>query len=135
MANLAANLQNPPEGVATVDLNGQPLKIADVRPFVSVGDSPCASVAFHLDVRHGGKMVAIVGTAVCDNEVRRFVPEIKDPAPPKGSVEGVLQIQARSGFPKALPRLLGFQSYPSGDLNFPVIDLDRDAPGAVPVVK
>jgi tetratricopeptide (TPR) repeat protein len=132
LANLAANLQKPPsEGVGTVDLDGQPLKIADVRSFISGANF----ANFHFDVRHGGKMVAIIGRIACDDEVRRFVPPHKDPPPPKGSVEGVLQVQARSGFPKALPKLLGFQALPGGDLNFPVVDLDRDAPGAVPVAK
>lgn len=134
LANLAANLQSPAEGTATVDLQGQALKIADIRAFISTAD---AGAIFHIDVKRGGNMVAIIGCIPCDEEVRRFVPPHKDPAPPKGSVEGVLEIQAKNGFSKALPRLLGFQSVPGGDLNYPVIDLERDMPGAVPsaVVK
>lgn len=129
-ANLAANLQSPSEGVAVVDLQGQALKLADIRNFVSKEES---SAVFHIDVKLGGKMVAIIGRLPCDDDVKRFVPTHKDPAAPKGSIEGVLQIQAKNGFSKALPRFLGFQSVPGGDLNFPVIDLDRDMPGAVPV--
>lgn len=131
-ANLAANLQSPSEGVAVVDLQGQALKLADVRTFVSKEDPASASAVFHVDVKLGGKMVAIIGRLPCDDEVKRFVPSHKDPAAPKGSIEGVLQIQAKNGFSKALPRYLGFQSIPGGDLNFPVIDLDRDMPGATP---
>lgn len=136
MANLAANLQNPPkEGVAVVDVNGQPLKIAEIQPFVA-RKSQESSVVVHLDVKQNGKMTALIARVECDDVIRQFVPSLKDPNPPAaGTVEGVLQLQARSGFPKALPRYMGFQMFPGGDLNFPVIDLERDAPGAVPVVK
>lgn len=135
MANLAANLAASPsiDGIAVVDLNGQPLKIADIRTFTSASDA--GSAAFHIDVKHGGKMVAIICRVCCDEEVRRFVSPHKDPPAPKGPVEGVLQMQARTGFSKALPRFLGFQSFPGGDLNFPIVDLERDAPDAVVGVK
>jgi len=136
MANLAANLQSPPEeGVAVVDLAGQPLKIADIRAFFSTASSAGEFANFHIDVKHGGKMVAIIGRIACDEEVRRFAPPHKDPQVPKGDMRGVLQVQARSGFAKVLPKFLGFQSYPGGDLNFPVIDLERDAPGATPGLR
>jgi len=137
MDNLAANLVKPPTegGTGLVDLNGQALKIAEVRPFIAAGDSASTSAAFQIDVKVDGKMVAIIGRLPADEDIRRFVPKIKDPPPPKGSVEGALQVQARNGFPKALPRFLGFQSYPGGDLNYPVIDLERDCPGATCVEK
>lgn len=137
MANLAGNLAKSPvnEGVAVVDLKGQPLRIPDVRPFISVGESEKASVTFEVSVKLGGKMVAILGRVDCDEDVRPFLPKHKDPPAPKGEVIGALQTNARAGFPKVLPRFLGFQTMPGGDLNFPVIDLDRDCPGAMPVVN
>jgi tetratricopeptide (TPR) repeat protein len=138
MANLTASLvQTPPaEGVAIVDLNSKPLKISDIKSFVSVGEAAAdSSMAFQLDVKHGGKMVAIIGRVQVNEEVKKYLPPHKDPQAPKGSVEGALQAQARTGFANVLPRYLGFQSYPGGDLNFPVIDLERDCPGATPVVK
>jgi len=142
LANLAANLQGGPqvEGVGVIDMEGHPLKIAEIAHFVSgkgrAADSAsqknCAFV--HIDVKDtggAGKMVAAVCRVPCDtDEVRRFLAPHKDPPLPKGAVDGVLQLQRGSGFPKALPRFLGFQSMP-GDLNFPVIDLKRDAPEAL----
>merc|ERR1711879_902374 len=129
LANLAACLQQSPpaEGVAIADFEGKPLKIAEISSFLS-GDTTggdCACV--HIDVNNNGKMAALLCLLPCGEEVRRFAAASKDPAPPKGAVDGVLELQRKSGFPKALPRYLGFQSFP-GDLNFPVIDLERDAP-------
>lgn len=129
LANLAANIQSPPEGVAARDLEGRPLKIAEVSKFL---ETAAEDAVVHIDVQNGGagpeKMAAIICCLPCDEQVRRYLAPQKDPAPPKGAVEGVLQIQRKSGFPKVLPRLLGFQALP-GDLNFPVVDLERDAPG------
>lgn len=134
LANLAANLQDPPgEAVAVVDLEGRPLKLAQIISFLpgdGVADPGSRHASLHIDVRaETGKMAAVICRVPCDEGVGCYLAPQRDPAPPKGSVEGVLQIQRQSGFPKALPRLLGFQSLP-GDLNFPVIDLERDAPGA-----
>eukprot|EP00445_Apocalathium_hangoei_P021766 CAMPEP_0203912086 /NCGR_PEP_ID=MMETSP0359-20131031/53179_1 /ASSEMBLY_ACC=CAM_ASM_000338 /TAXON_ID=268821 /ORGANISM="Scrippsiella Hangoei, Strain SHTV-5" /LENGTH=451 /DNA_ID=CAMNT_0050837945 /DNA_START=106 /DNA_END=1461 /DNA_ORIENTATION=- len=127
-ANLAANLQNPPkEGVAVVDLAGKPLKIAEINAFLQ--DSGTDAV-LHLDVRHGGgadKMAAVLCRVPCDECVRMFLGTRKEPEAPKNSIEPVLHLQRTSGFPKALPRYIGFQAMP-GDLNFPVIDIVRDAP-------
>lgn len=133
LANLAANLQDPPkEGVAVTDLLNVPLKIADVAAFLAAGDADGTNACIHIDIQNGdgkAKMKAILCRIPCDDQVRKFVPSFKAPPAPKGSVEDVLKLQKVSGFPKALPRYLGFQAYP-GDLNFPVIDLERDAPGA-----
>ena len=126
LANLAANLQSPPDGdaVGVVDLAGQPLKIAELSVFLTEEGPPAAVV--HVDVKSKGGMKAVIcRVPLCDG-VERFLGARKDPAPPKGSVDGVLGLQRKSGFPKALPRFLGFQSLP-GDLNFPVIDLERDS--------
>lgn len=60
-----------------------------------------------------------------------FIPPLPEPAPPKGAVEGVLELQKKTGFPKGLPWLLGFQNFESKVLQFPVIDLFRDAPKLV----
>jgi len=132
LANLAACLQQSPpvEGVAVADCEGKPLKIAEIMSFLSAGDSAeGVSACMHIDVNNNGKMAALLCRLPCGLDLRRFAAASKDPPPPKGAVDGVLQLQKQSGFPKALPRYLGFQSIP-GDLNFPVIDLERDAPDA-----
>lgn len=131
LANVAANLQNPPaEGVAVVDADGQALKIAEIAAFMPEDSTNYATL--HIDVRNGAsnKMMAIICRVPCDEVVKTFLGTRKEPDPPKGSVENVLPLQRSSGFPKFLPRYLGFQAFPGGDLNYPVIDLDRDAPGA-----
>lgn len=132
LANLAANLQTPAEGVAVVDLEGKPLQIPQIVAFLwpaASGKTAPEVALVHLDIKNGAGGMAAVLCLLPRAELQRFLAPAKDPAPPRGAVEGVLQIQQRSGFPKALPRLLGFQSFP-GDLNFPVIDLQRDAPDA-----
>eukprot|EP00929_Paragymnodinium_shiwhaense_P118171 TRINITY_DN8998_c0_g1_i1.p1 TRINITY_DN8998_c0_g1~~TRINITY_DN8998_c0_g1_i1.p1 ORF type:complete len:511 (-),score=138.38 TRINITY_DN8998_c0_g1_i1:265-1797(-) len=127
LTNLTANLQDPPAaGVALIDFQGKTLKIADIATFLK--SVPAGEPAVQIDVRsrsHGGKMVAVFLTFQCGEDLRRYSPEMKDPAAPKGPVEGVLQAQKKSGFPKAYPRLFGFQNFP-GDLNFPVVDTERD---------
>jgi len=117
LTNLAANLQAPPaESVAVADLKGNSLKIADVAAFLSESNEQGATAAFHIDVRNGGSdakhMVAIMCRIPCDGEVQRFFAPRKDPAPPPNSVDAVLQLQRKSGFPKILPKLLGFQTSP-----------------------
>lgn len=57
-----------------------------------------------------------------------FIPPLPEPLPPKGAVDGVLEIQKKTGFPRGLPWLLGFQNFESKVLQFPVINLFRDAP-------
>eukprot|EP00930_Biecheleria_cincta_P043156 TRINITY_DN29670_c0_g1_i1.p1 TRINITY_DN29670_c0_g1~~TRINITY_DN29670_c0_g1_i1.p1 ORF type:complete len:452 (-),score=123.17 TRINITY_DN29670_c0_g1_i1:73-1428(-) len=129
LANLAANLQNSsPEGYAVADLEGRPLKIPDVSGFLA-GE---ARAAIHLDIKDGkdGKMKAVLLTLPLDDALQRFIVKPKDPDAPKGAVDSVLGLQKKSGFPKSYPRYLGFQNFP-GDLNFPVIDLLRDAPGSI----
>mmetsp|Transcript_35294 Transcript_35294/g.77102 ORF Transcript_35294/g.77102 Transcript_35294/m.77102 type:complete len:447 (-) Transcript_35294:27-1367(-) len=130
LANLAANLQSPPaQGVAVKDLGGKALSLPDISAFLKKSDS---RVKVHLDIKQGGDsghMAAFLISLPFDDEVVRFVAPCKDPAPPKCAVDGVLNAQRDSGFPKALPQYLGFQSFP-GDLNFPVIDLARDLPSA-----
>lgn len=129
LANLAANLQNSsPEGYAVADLEGRPLKIPDISSFID-GE---AHASVHLDIKDGkdGKMKAVLLTLPLDDGLKRFIVKPKDPDAPKGSVDSVLGLQRKSGFPKAYPRYLGFQNFP-GDLNFPVIDLLRDAPGSI----
>lgn len=135
LRNLAANLQKPPaQGVAVLDFEGKPLKISEITSFFYDDehgglDSEVAHV--HMDVRDGANMMkAIICRIPSDGRVRGYIGMHKDPAPPRGSIDGVLQLQQQSGFPRVLPRLLGFQSFP-GDLNFPVIDLERDAAGGV----
>ncbi|CAE7558864.1 HOP3 [Symbiodinium sp. CCMP2592] len=125
LANLAANLQSPStEAFAVLDLEGNPIKISDVSNFF--GKSDFASV--HIDIKDTkGSMKAILATVPVEDGLQRFVQKPKDPDPPKASIESVLTLQSRSGFPKSYPRYLGFQMFP-GDLNFPVIDLLRDAP-------
>jgi tetratricopeptide (TPR) repeat protein len=128
LANLAALTQTAPADVAIVDIADRPLKIAEVGKFFSETDGDAVHV--HIDIKRAAplsKMMAIICSMPCSKDVRRFAPAIKDPPAPKNSVEPVLQLQRKS-FPKAYPRLLGFQNYP-GDLNFPVVDLERDAPG------
>jgi len=126
-ANLVANLQSSnPEGFATTDLQGEPLSIADIKKFF---DSSGKNVALHVDIKDDkdGKMKAILVSLPLDEGLQRFVGKAKDPDPPKAAIDSVLTIQRRSGFPKSYPRYLGFQMFP-GDLNFPVIDVLRDAP-------
>lgn len=134
LANLAANLQGePPEGVATGDIQGRPLRIPDIAGFLAAA-APSGVAAIHIDVKTSqgpGKMAAIVCTIPCDEQMVSFIAPHHDPPPPKGSIDAVLELQKRSGFPKALPQLLGFQAFP-GDLNFPVVDLARDTCSAVP---
>lgn len=129
LANLAANLQSPPEGVGTVDVEGRQLNIAEIGSFLSscgTGESSGECATVHVDIQGSGKkMMALVARIPCDDKVKAYVGAHKDPPPPKGSVEQVLNLQKQSGFSKALPSLLGFQSFP-GDLNFPVIDSKRD---------
>lgn len=140
LANLAANLQTPIQGVGVVDLEGAPLKIAEVSTFLAAAASgaasgvPAASALVHLDVNTArtGKMVAVPCSLPCGDGVQRFLAEAKPPAPPKCSVDGVLAAQRGNGFPKELPRYIGFQMLPGGDFNYPVIDLARDAPGECP---
>jgi len=127
LANLAGNIQNPPEGVAAADLEGKPLKIPEIISFLDDAATKGPSAVVHLDVQNGSSMAGVICRMPCDEEVRRFLPPLQDPPPPKGAVDGVLQLQKKSGFHKALPRFLGFQTF-TGDLNFPVIDLERDAP-------
>jgi len=130
LANLAANLQKPADGVAVVDLEGKPLKIPEIGAFLPEEGAGHATI--HIDVQNGagaGKMATLLCKLPCDDLVRPFLATRKEPERPKGTVENVLSLQRSSGFPKALPRLLGFQALP-GDLNFPVIDLERDAPEA-----
>jgi hypothetical protein len=127
LANLVANLQTPAKGVATKTLDGSPLKLAEVASFLP-WDSK--SVALHLDVRNGGEdnMVALVCRIPLPPCSDNFVTKHKDPNPPAAAgIQNVLKMQAQSGFPKKLPRFLGFLSYPAA-LNFPVIDIERDAP-------
>lgn len=129
LANLAANLQNSsPEGYAVADLEGRPLKIPDVSSFID-GE---ARAAVQIDIKDGkdGKMKAVLLTLPLEDGLKRFVVKPKDPDAPKGSVDSVLGLQKKSGFPKTHPRYIGFQNFP-GDLNFPVIDLLRDAPGSI----
>jgi tetratricopeptide (TPR) repeat protein len=57
-----------------------------------------------------------------------FMTPLKEPAKPPGEVDGALSLQKSSGFPRKLPLLLGFQNFTSKDLQFPIIDLLRDAP-------
>mmetsp|Transcript_96759 Transcript_96759/g.273390 ORF Transcript_96759/g.273390 Transcript_96759/m.273390 type:complete len:485 (+) Transcript_96759:16-1470(+) len=130
LTNLAANVQEPPadDSVATTDIEGKPLKIAEVSAFLKGAAEGSAFV--HIDIRSpSGKMCALICTLPCAENIRTFVPAVKDPPRPKTSVEAVLKLQRSSGFPKADPRLLGFQNYP-GDLNFPVVDAERDSQSA-----
>ena len=125
LANLAANLQSSSaEGFAICDLAGKALSIPDISKFTSE-----AGAVVHVDVKddRDGKMKAIIASVPLEEGLKRFISKPKDPDPPKASVESVLTIQRRSGFPRTLPRYIGFQMFP-GDLNFPVIDLLRDAP-------
>lgn len=128
-ANLAVNLQSSsPEGFATRDLQGKLLSIPKIKKFLD--DSEGKSVALHIDVKDEGKdngMKSIITSLPLEDGLERFVSKAKSPDPPKASVDSVLTIQRRSGFPKSYPKYLGFQMFP-GDLNFPVIDLLRDAP-------
>eukprot|EP00931_Biecheleriopsis_adriatica_P116498 TRINITY_DN92136_c0_g1_i1.p1 TRINITY_DN92136_c0_g1~~TRINITY_DN92136_c0_g1_i1.p1 ORF type:complete len:472 (+),score=104.79 TRINITY_DN92136_c0_g1_i1:68-1417(+) len=129
MANLAGNLQSSsPEGFATADLEGRPLKIPEITKFMEGS----AKAVIHLDIKSGkdGKFKGILLTLPLEDGLKRFITKPKDPDPPKGSVDSVLKLQRNSGFPKSYPRYLGFQMFP-GDLNFPVIDLLRDAPGSI----
>lgn len=128
LANLAANLQSPPDQVAAANLQGQPLKLAEIAAFFPAEDEERCT--FHLDVKGGpgGSMAAVLCSLQVPADLRRFLTSIKEPAVPRGGLEGVLEIQRKSGFPKFLPRLLGFQNFP-GELHFPVVDLERDAPG------
>jgi len=132
LSNLAANLQaSSAESVGLVDLEGQPLRIADIGAFLRPAEVPAGAqfATIHVDVRDGPeKMAAAICRVPCDDTIQRYVAPLKDPPPPKGAIDGVLQLQRNSGFPKALPKLLGFQSLPGGELNFPVVDLKRDAP-------
>lgn len=134
-ANMVENLVRPPmyqdkDAAAVVDLTGKQLRIADVTDFFAGGEG-CAAV--HVDIRSNAtqqKLAGLVCLVPCGSDVMNFVKPLKDPPAPKGTVDAVLQIQRQSGFPRHLPRLLGFQALPGGDLNYPVIDLSRDAPGA-----
>lgn len=127
-ANLAANLQSSaPEGFATRDLQGNPLSIANIKKIFG-GCEGLKGLALHIDVKdEDGSMKAIVGSLPLEEGLPRFVPKLRDLGPPKTAIDSVLTIQKRSGFPKAFPSYLGFQMFP-GELNFPVIDLLRDAP-------
>mmetsp|Transcript_33777 Transcript_33777/g.61237 ORF Transcript_33777/g.61237 Transcript_33777/m.61237 type:complete len:461 (+) Transcript_33777:43-1425(+) len=130
LANLAANLQSSaPEGFATVDLEGGALKIPDIAAFVGNAGTG-ARALIHFDMKTSGKMAAFLIALPLEDGLKRFITKPKDPDPPKGSVDSVLGLQRKSGFPKSYPRYLGFQMFP-GDLNFPVIDLLRDAPGSI----
>mmetsp|Transcript_1528 Transcript_1528/g.3525 ORF Transcript_1528/g.3525 Transcript_1528/m.3525 type:complete len:500 (-) Transcript_1528:9-1508(-) len=128
-ANLAMNLQSSsPEGFATRDLQGNLLSIPKIKQFLD--DSERKSVALHIDVKDESKdngMKSIITSLPLEDGLERFVSKAKSPDPPKASIDSVLTIQRRSGFPKSYPKYLGFQMFP-GDLNFPVIDLLRDAP-------
>lgn len=128
-ANLAVNLQSSsPEGFATRDLQGKLLSIPKIKKFLD--DSERKSVALHIDVKDESKdngMKSIIASLPLEDGLERFVSKAKSPDPPKTSIDSVLTIQRRSGFPKSYPKYLGFQMFP-GDLNFPVIDLLRDAP-------
>merc|ERR1712176_1711822 len=127
LSNLAANLQSSSSDTfATKDPEGKTLNIGEIGQFLTSASNE-ARAAFHIDVKRASGMVAIVCSVPCDESIRKYIAQHKDPPPPKGSVDGVLQLQRTSGFPKAFPSLLGFQSFP-GDLNFPVVDLHRDVP-------
>jgi len=134
-ANVVENLVRPPtyqdkDAAAVVDLSGKPLRIAEIMDFFGGGEG-CAPV--HVEVRSRAtqqKLAGLVCLVPCGSDVMSFVKPHRDPPAPKGTVEAVLQLQRQSGFPRHVPRLLGFQALPGGDLNYPVIDLSRDAPGA-----
>lgn len=126
LENLTCNLYSKPADVATIDMDGTPMKVADVGAFLPEQGSTDAAI--HIDIMNGdGKMRALLFRIPCSEQVRMFIGDRKEPDRPKGEVEPVLKLQRSSGFPRTLPRLLGFQSFP-GDLNFPVIDMLRDAP-------
>eukprot|EP00933_Yihiella_yeosuensis_P036675 TRINITY_DN3043_c0_g4_i1.p1 TRINITY_DN3043_c0_g4~~TRINITY_DN3043_c0_g4_i1.p1 ORF type:complete len:468 (-),score=100.53 TRINITY_DN3043_c0_g4_i1:174-1577(-) len=138
LSNLAANLQKPPDNIAVSDLEGQALKLQEISAFLEKGAAESGedgwkdTVAVHLDIKTNkvtkdGKMAGILIAIPFDASLKRFISGRKEPDRPKGTVDSVLEIQRKNGFPKALPRYLGFQMFP-GDLQFPVIDLHRDAP-------
>lgn len=125
LSNLAVNLQEPPEDIAVADLEGRTISIPEISSFLSDADGTSQALV-HIDVRGAnGCMAAILCSLPCGEGVRRYVGGFKEPPAPKGDVKAVLQLQQNNGFPKCLPQLLGFQSFP-GDLNFPVVDMARD---------
>mmetsp|Transcript_39172 Transcript_39172/g.92184 ORF Transcript_39172/g.92184 Transcript_39172/m.92184 type:complete len:448 (-) Transcript_39172:44-1387(-) len=128
LANLAANMQSPVEGVGSHDIQGQALKIADVSSFLQ-STKASQQAAVHIDIMKDGRAVGLLFRIPCDASMAPYFSKHVDPPPPQVDVKPVLQLQRSSGFPKTLPTYLGFQAFP-GDLNFPVIDLARDASGA-----
>merc|ERR1711957_42492 len=127
LKNLAENLKSTPEGIASVDLQKQPLRLAEISSFLP---SDGKGAAFHLDVRNGGanQIVGLICKVPFVHEVQGFVKVMPNPlAPKQEAAAGAIQPQKTTGFPKFLPRFLGFMNFP-GQLNFPVIDLERDAP-------
>lgn len=130
LANLAANVQSGGTAqIAAADVAGQALKLADVSGFLFPAEGNEDMALIHIDVLVGpGKMGAILCRVPCPTDAREYVNLHKDPPPPKGPVDGVLNAQKASGFPKGLPHLIGFHVL-GGDLNFPVVDLERDARG------
>lgn len=123
LANLAENVHKPSDQVAAVDTEGKPLKIAEINNFLPEERSGFAAI--HIDIKNP-KMSAILLKVPCDDGVKPYLGTLKEPEKPKAAIDNVLALQKTTGFPRALPRYLGFQSWP-GDLNFPVIDLERDA--------
>lgn len=104
-------------------MGGQQISLPNIKSFFDTSDA-----VVHLDIKDAdGKMKALLFSLPIEEGLARFVAKPKDPDRPKAGVESVLTIQKRSGFPKSYPRYIGFQMFP-GDLNFPVIDLQRDAP-------
>ena len=99
------NLQSSsPEGFATRDLQGNLLSIPKIKQFLD--DSERKSVALHIDVKDESKdngMKSIITSLPLEDGLERFVSKAKSPDPPKASIDSVLTIQRRSGFPKSYP--------------------------------
>eukprot|EP00927_Polykrikos_kofoidii_P007406 TRINITY_DN13033_c0_g1_i1.p1 TRINITY_DN13033_c0_g1~~TRINITY_DN13033_c0_g1_i1.p1 ORF type:complete len:503 (+),score=92.76 TRINITY_DN13033_c0_g1_i1:74-1510(+) len=132
LANLASNVLQRPPGVAGADLDGRPLKVAEVGKFFEE-NTGAGAAAVHIDVNSAavdGKPAAILCVLPCGEDICCYLAQHKDPPAPQGSVEGVMQAQ-KTSFPKSFPNLLGFQNNLAGDLNFPVVDTDRDMSGNV----
>jgi len=129
LANLVAYLQEPGSEVSTMDVDGQPHKITDIMRFLPQDQS--AEAAIHIDLQGGGQSFAIVGRLPSGKMMQAYLGTLKEPEKPKKrEAKRMLDLQRSTGFPKALPKFLGFQEG-SGALAFPVVDLERDAPGQV----
>mmetsp|Transcript_85072 Transcript_85072/g.214429 ORF Transcript_85072/g.214429 Transcript_85072/m.214429 type:complete len:451 (+) Transcript_85072:81-1433(+) len=121
LANLVQNLKEPSSEVATVDLDGQPLKIADIMKFLP--DQQAERAAFHLDLQCAGRSFAIVLQLPCDQVVRSLLGTRKEPEMlRKREVKKIVSDLKETGFRVALPSLVGFQKHP-GALAFPAVDL------------